>query len=184
MRGNSVGVFSVALAATLLLLGGATGAQRSSGSGPSMLASKPATSDPARFELTVDGIMRGPDLVGYPPSGLRWSADSQTLYFDWRKPGEERASTYAVAHDGGGLRRLSDDDVRNIPPSAGGRWDKARRRVLFVDDGDIVIVGADGVRRQITRTNGAESSPRWARNDTHVTWVREGNLFIAPVDPG
>jgi dipeptidyl aminopeptidase/acylaminoacyl peptidase len=184
MQGNSVGVFSVALAATLLLLGGATGAQRSSGSGPSMLASKPATSDPARFELTVDGIMRGPDLVGYPPSGLRWSADSQTLYFDWRKPGEERASTYAVAHDGGGLRRLSDDDVRNIPPSAGGRWDKARRRVLFVDDGDIVIVGADGVRRQITRTNGAESSPRWARNDTHVTWVREGNLFIAPVDPG
>ena len=26
--------------------------------------------------------------------------------------------------------------------------------------------------------------PRWARNDTHVTWTRDGNLFIAPVDPG
>lgn len=30
---------------------------------------------PARpFELTVDRIMRGPDLVGWTPTGLRWSA--------------------------------------------------------------------------------------------------------------
>ena len=45
------------------------------------------------FALTVDSIMRGPDLVGYPPDGLRWSADSQKLYFEWRKPGEDEAST-------------------------------------------------------------------------------------------
>ena len=25
-----------------------------------------------RFELTVDSIMRGPAIVGYPPSGRRW----------------------------------------------------------------------------------------------------------------
>ena len=28
------------------------------------------------FELTVDSIMRGPKLVGYAPTSLRWSADS------------------------------------------------------------------------------------------------------------
>ena len=82
-------------------------------------------------------------------------------------------------------RKLSEDEAKNIPPSAGGRWDKARRRVLFVDGGDIVLVDAiSGARRQITKTAGAESNPRWARNDTHVTWMREGNLFIAPIDPG
>ena len=43
--------------------------------------------------------MRGPDLVGYPPTGLRWSADSQKLYFDWRKPAEDKASTYVVGRD-------------------------------------------------------------------------------------
>ena len=76
-------------------------------------------------------------------------------------------------------RRLSDDEVRNVPP-AGGVWDKAKRRVVFADAGDIVMV--DGDRRvQITRTTGGESSPRWARNDTHVTYVRDGNLFIVPV---
>ena len=69
-------------------------------------------------------------------------------------------------------------------PSANGRWDKAHRRVLFVDGGDVVLVdSARGIRRQITRTTGAESNPRWAHNDTQVTYVRDGNLFIVPLEP-
>jgi dipeptidyl aminopeptidase/acylaminoacyl peptidase len=137
-----------------------------------------------RFELTVDSIMRGPDLVGYPPTDLRWSADSQRLYFEWRKPGEDEASTYEVARTGGTPRKLPDDERKKVAPGTG-RWDKAHRRVLFVDGGDIVLVDAQsGTRRQITRTTGNESSPRWARNDTHITFVRDGNLFIVPVEPG
>jgi dipeptidyl aminopeptidase/acylaminoacyl peptidase len=125
--------------------------------------------------------MRGPELVGWTPSGLRWSTDSRHLYFDWRRPGEDEFSTYVVSRGGGEPRKLSDDDVKNIPP-AGGRWDKARTRVLFVEGGDIVMFDSTtGRRRHITRTTGGESSPRWARGDTHVTFVREGNLFIVPV---
>lgn len=37
---------------------------------------------PTRLQLTVDSIMRGPELVGWPPTQLRWSPDSQTLYID------------------------------------------------------------------------------------------------------
>jgi dipeptidyl aminopeptidase/acylaminoacyl peptidase len=150
----------------------------------SAAARQPASSAAARFELTVDSIMRGPDLVGYPPSGLRWSADSQNLYFEWRKPGEDEASTYVVGRSGGVPRKLSDEERKNIPPAGGARWDRSRRRVVFVDDGDVVLVDAQtGIRRQITRTTGSEANPRWARNDTHITFVREGNLFIVPVEP-
>jgi dipeptidyl aminopeptidase/acylaminoacyl peptidase len=145
-------------------------------------SSKPAPAPAGRFELTVDSIMRGPDLVGYPPTGLRWSPDSKNLYFEWRKPGEDESSTYVVARDGGEPRKLTEEQSKEVPP-AGGRWDKARRRVLTVDGGDIVLVDATtGARRQITRTSGGESNPRWARNDTHITYVRDGNLFILPVD--
>jgi dipeptidyl aminopeptidase/acylaminoacyl peptidase len=150
----------------------------------SAAAKRPAAAQSGRFDLTVDSIMRGPDLVGYPPTDLRWSADSQRLYFEWRKPGEDEASTYEVARTGGAPRKLSDEERKKVP-SATGRWDKSRRRVLFVDGGDVVLVDAQtGTRRQITRTTGNESSPRWARNDTHITFVRDGNLFIVPVDPG
>ncbi len=135
-----------------------------------------------RFDLTVDSIMRGPDLVGYPPTGLRWSADSQKLFFEWRKPGEKEASTYVVGRDGGEPRKLPDEEAKAVP-AANGRWDKAHRRILFVDGGDIVLVdSASGTRRQMTRTTGSESNARWARHDTHVTYVRDGNLFMVPVD--
>jgi len=137
-----------------------------------------------KFPLTVDSIMRGPDLVGYAPDNLRWSADSQRLYFDWRKPGEEESSTYWVPRDGGTPTKLTDDQKKTAPP-ANGRWDKAHKRVLFVDKGDVILLEANGTRRWITRTTAGESSPRWARHDTAVTYVREGNLFIAPLDdPG
>lgn len=145
-------------------------------------ARKLAEAGTAPFQLTVDSIMRGPDLVGFPPSGLRWSGDSTRLYFEWRRPGEDEASTYVVDRDGSARRKLSEDERKLAPPAAGGRWDRARRRVLFVDDGDIALVDTvAGTRRQITRTTDTEGNPRWARGESHVTFTRGGNLFIVPV---
>src|SRR6266480_1721022 len=62
------------------------------------------------FSLTVDSIMRGPKLVGYPQTGLRWSGDSSRLYFEWRRPGDDEAATYVVSKDDGDVapRKLSD----------------------------------------------------------------------------
>jgi dipeptidyl aminopeptidase/acylaminoacyl peptidase len=151
-----------------------------------LVAQQPAASGAKgtpRFELTVDNIMRGPDLVGYPPSALRWSADSRKLYFSWRHPGEDEPSTYVVDRNGGTPVKLTDDEAKHAPPPLG-RWDKAHKRVVFVDAGDVVLIDAAGERRQITRTTGAESNPRWVRNDSAISFVRDGNLFVIPVDGG
>jgi dipeptidyl aminopeptidase/acylaminoacyl peptidase len=150
---------------------------------PALLAQAPAAKTDGKFALTVDSIMRGPDLVGYPPDGLRWSADSKKLFFDWRKPGEEEASTYVVGKDGGTPAKLTDAEKKTAPP-ANGRWDTARKRVLFADRGDIVMIDGSGARKWITRTTAGESSPRWAKNDSAITYVREGNLFLVPLDGG
>jgi len=133
----------------------------------------------ARFPLTVDSIMRGPDLVGYPPEGLRWSPDSSKLFFEWRRPGQDEAKTYVVGRDAGAPVELTDEHKKNAPP-VNGRWDDAHKRVVFIDRGDVVLL--DGpVRRQITRTSGVESNPRWARHDSAITFVQNGNLFLVPV---
>ncbi|HSK11208.1 MAG TPA: prolyl oligopeptidase family serine peptidase [Vicinamibacterales bacterium] len=163
------------------------------------LAARPSTAPPGtagqaaparslavtgRTALTVETIMKGPSLVGYPPSALRWAADSSELYFEWRKPGEEEASTYAVGREGGEPRKLSDEARKKVPPRAG-QWDAARRRVLFAEGGDIALLDTGtGTRVQITRTTGAESNPRWARGETAVTFVRDGNLFLVPLASG
>src|SRR6516165_9410483 len=38
-----------------------------------------------RLELTVDTIMRGPQLAGYTPNDARWSGDGQHIYFRWKQ---------------------------------------------------------------------------------------------------
>jgi dipeptidyl aminopeptidase/acylaminoacyl peptidase len=173
------------LAAVALVAGSAhlTGAAIERAAAP-RAQDRAATKGSASFALTVDSIMRGPKLVGYPPTGLRWSGDSARLYFEWRRPGDDEASTWVVNRDGSQLRQLSDDDRRSAPP-ASGAWDKAHRRVLFVDRGDIVMVDSiAGTRRQITRTTGGEANPRWARHETAVTFTRDNNLFVVPLDSG
>jgi dipeptidyl aminopeptidase/acylaminoacyl peptidase len=137
---------------------------------------------PAGFPLTVDSIMRGPELVGNPPNNLRWSGDSKELYFEWLMPKEDLPATWVVARAGGAPRRLTEAERRDAP-LASGQWDASRRRILGVDRGDIVIIDTVNRRRlDVTRTTGAESNPRWARGETHVTFVRDNNLFIVPVD--
>ena len=136
------------------------------------------------FDLTVDSIMRGPKLVGYPPTGLRWSGDSSRLYFEWRQPADDESSTWVVARDGGQPRRLTDEERRSAPP-VNGRWDAAHRRVLFVDRGDVVLLDTvAGTRRQITRTTGNEANPRWARRESAITFTRDNNLFVVPLESG
>jgi dipeptidyl aminopeptidase/acylaminoacyl peptidase len=141
-----------------------------------------AAAAPPKLELTVDGIMRGPGLVGYPPSGLRWSGDSRELYFEWRHPGEDEPATWVVSRDGGEPRRLTDEE-RKKAPAADAVWDDGHRRAIFVDDGDVVMVDSVAhTRRQVTRTTEKESSPRWARRESHVSFLRGNDLFLVPVE--
>jgi dipeptidyl aminopeptidase/acylaminoacyl peptidase len=146
---------------------------------------KVAPVPPGTPMLTIDGIMRGPKLVGTSPSAVRWSRDSSTIYFSWQKPDEERASTWAIKKDGTGLTKLTDDQARDIVTPVTGRWDRARKRALVVENGDIVIIdGATGARKVLMRTSAAESTPRWVRNETAITFVRENNLFLISLAGG
>src|SRR5207248_965264 len=107
------------------------------------------------FELTVDGIMRGPRLVGYPPERVYWSQDSQRVYFRWKSPDEPRLkemSLYVVNRDDTGLRRLSDDEAREAPPPLG-ELSKDKTMTVFAEEGDIFVYDhAKNQRRQVTRT--------------------------------
>ncbi len=143
----------------------------------------PASATSAPAMLTVDGIMRGPKLVGNSPSAIRWSKDSTKIYFSWQKAGDERAATYVVNRDGTGLKQLTADEVRAIDAPPTGRYDRARKRLLTIENGDVVVYDtATGARRLLTRTAAAESSARWARNDTAVTFVRGNDLYVLGLD--
>ncbi|MBP6702484.1 MAG: hypothetical protein KA385_03200, partial [Vicinamibacteria bacterium] len=137
---------------------------------------------PAPFDLSVASIMRGPKLVGYAPDSIRWAGDSKEFWFEWRQSGDAETSTW-VANAATGVTRKLTDAERKAVPAPGADWDKARRRAVFAQGGDVVLVDTVArTRRVITRTSGAEARPRFVKNETHVAFLSSGALFLIPIE--
>src|SRR5436190_16126979 len=152
------------------------------------IAANAQAASPAKpFELTIDNIMRGPDLVGYEPTAVRWSRDSQTIYFSWKRAGEPHTAdfaTYAVKADGSGLRKLSEDEAKQqAPPNGDMSADK--KTTVYADSGDIFLYNNQtGERRQVTKTSDAEGNPRFIGDQRHISFTRQNNLYILSLDDG
>ncbi len=144
-------------------------------------------SSPKKFELTVDGIMRGPDLVGYEPTRVYWSQDGQRVYFRWKRAGEARLKEpdlYVVNRDGSGLRKLSEDDAKQAPPLTGD-ISKDKTMTVYAEEGDIFIYAhVKGERRQITSTIDGETSPRFTKDQKYIVFTRQNNLYRMALDGG
>ena len=139
-----------------------------------------------QFDLTIDNIMRGPALVGYEPSGVRWSPDNKKIYFTWKRADEPRVaetSTYVVNADGSGLRKLSEEEARQAPPT--GDLSDDKKTIVYADSGDIFLFNNQtGERRQLTKTADVEANPRFIGNQRHVSFTRQNNLYSLSLDNG
>ncbi len=138
-----------------------------------------------KFELTIDNIMRGPGLTGHEPTSVRWSPDGQKIYFRWKKadePVRAELSTYAVNADGTGLRKLSEDEVKLLPP-VGGDLSDDKKSVVYADAGDIFVYElATGQRKQLTKTSDAETNPRFSADHRSIIFSRQNNLYSFSLD--
>jgi dipeptidyl aminopeptidase/acylaminoacyl peptidase len=153
------------------------------------LAFSPLAAAPSgkKFQLTIENIMRGPNLVGFEPSAVRWSGDSRKIYFQWKQATDPIAApfdTYVVNSDGTGLHKLSEEESRLVPPAAVDT-NQDRSLSVFAAEGDLVVIeNATGRRRQVTKTAEAETNPRFTPDGHHITYMKGGNLFLMSLDNG
>jgi dipeptidyl aminopeptidase/acylaminoacyl peptidase len=140
-----------------------------------------------RFALTIDNIMRGPGLVGYEPAQVRWSFDSQRVYFQWKQAGDKLDApldTYTANRDGSDLRKLGDDEAKALP-LAGGDTSKDKHYTVYSRDGDIFIYDTtDGKVRQVTKTSDAETNPHFLADGKRIYFTRAGNLYVLSLETG
>ncbi len=151
-----------------------------------MLTAFCAASLAVAADLTVDHIMKGPGLTGYEPTGIRWSADSQRIYFQWKQwndPQNQPFDTYVVNRDGGGLRKLTEEEAKDTAPPLNGNRSLDRKWTVFAASGDIQLYDhASGKSRRITYTADIESNPRFTRDSKRIAFVRGNNLFVMSID--
>jgi hypothetical protein len=128
-----------------------------------------------KFLLTIDNIMRGPELYGYPPQEVRWSGDNQRIYFQWKQasePFDKPADTWMVPRDSGYPRKLSDEDAKTAPPVSGDTT-RDRKRTVYVRDGDLFLYDFTiDKARQLTKTLDAEKDPRFTQDEKRVAFTR------------
>jgi dipeptidyl aminopeptidase/acylaminoacyl peptidase len=139
------------------------------------------------FALTVDNIMRGPGLVGYEPSGIRWSHDSRLIYFQWKQANdalEAPMDTYEINRDGSGLRKLTSEEIKELPP-IGGDTSKDRHFTVYSQSGDVYLYdNTSGKTRQITKTTEAELNPHFLPDGKRIYFARGNNLFLMSLADG
>jgi len=140
-----------------------------------------------KFALTIDSIMRGPELVGYEPAAVRWSHDSAHVYFQWKQFTDKDAApmdSYTANRDGSGLRKLTDEEVRDLPP-AGGDPSRDKRLTVYSSTGDLFLLdNTTGKVQQLTKTNDAETNPHFLPDGKRIVYMRGGNLYVMSLDSG
>ena len=139
------------------------------------------------FALTIDNIMRGPALYGYEPAAVRWSWDGARVIFQWKQNTEKEIApmeTYTVNRDGSGLRKLTDEEVRQLPPAQGDTT-KDKRLMVYASAGDLFTFdNTTGKITQLTKTTDAETNPRFTADGKRISFSRGGNLYLMSLDSG
>lgn len=140
---------------------------------------------PPKFELTIDNIMRGSEMIGTQPTQVRWSQDSQRVYFLWKEPGTLRLKdpdTYVVNRDGSGLKKLTEEEAKQTPP-ASGELSKDKKFTVYADDGDIFLYNHTQNRTtQLTKSTEIESNPHFTVDQRHIYYIRGMNLFVLSLE--
>jgi dipeptidyl aminopeptidase/acylaminoacyl peptidase len=141
------------------------------------------------FPLTLQSIMRGPEIVGQSPTSVRWSDDGRWIYFRWLPGGNEwhaERELYRVSAEGGEPELLGEAaaDSLAVYISGGDLSGDRGSRVTSVE-GDLFLVDrASGTVRRLTETADAESSPVFSGNGEDVFFRRDGNLYALRLADG
>lgn len=133
--------------------------------------------------LTIDQIMQGEDFVGYLPSRVSWSDDSQNIYFSWNPEKDTLRSTYRADISSMAIAQLSVDELKT--QSSAGSYSNDYSWKVYEKNGDLFLIDLGSYKvRQITNTLARESSPLFSGDDSQIIYQSDKNLFAWNISNG
>jgi len=132
---------------------------------------------PNNSTLTIPQIMQGDRFVGFLPSRISWSADSETIYFSWNPEMDTISSLYKTDLNGSDPVPVSVAEQKEI---RGGNGDFSSDRTfkVYADNGDLFLLNrTTGEETQLTNTTTGESSPFFAKDDQVIVYRSGNDLF-------
>ncbi len=134
------------------------------------------------FPLTIESIMRGPELLGQAPSRVTWTDDSRWVYFRWLPgghPWDESSKLYRVPASGGEPEEVPEDEADSVAIiTASGDLSRDRKLRISSVGGDLYLVDRNSLAvRRLTETLEGEASPLFSTDERSILFTRSGNVF-------
>ena len=168
------------------------------------LLAVPALPAMAQGKLTLERVFASPDLSGPQPRALKLSPDGKLVtLLKPREDEKDRLDLWAVDTATGAQRMLVDSKKagtgadlseaekmqrerdRSVAGSSGIAtydWAPDGRNILVPVDGDLYLAALDGKVTRLTDTPEGELNGIVSPKGGYVSYVREGNFFVQPID--
>ena len=167
---------------------------------PEQAVSQTKSEEPEKFELTINNIMKGDELVGTAPEAITWSWDGKMLYFQWQKPDEDKSKLYALKKKELHPKEIKDEDIlKNIPLSQSTeyrfprlfsygfdiKFDRQKKRALLTKNGDLSLLDLKtGKIKPLINTDDRESNADFCFDQNSIYFTREDNLYTLSLKDG
>jgi dipeptidyl-peptidase-4 len=164
----------------------------------------PAFSQSAKKFLTIEGIFAEGGITGRGPETIKWSPDNTKFSFIQRDDtGEHGQLWYVDASTGEKKVLVSEVKLAALAPSANQikderekervtryhvaayDWDPDSKHLLFDSQGQLWLYSIEnGTAVQITSAPAPSTDPKFSPDGNKVSYLREHNLYVRPVDGG
>ncbi|MEO0365628.1 MAG: S9 family peptidase [Pseudomonadota bacterium] len=137
----------------------------------------------AAAELSLETIMADPDWIGNPPEQAYWSDDSQSVFYEVKRPGEAIRDQYAVG--------VADASVEMVKPSgpttsnASRQYNSDRSAVVWIEAGDVFwrrLPEGDVV--QLTQTATTEAQVAFVWQESAVVYASDDGFVRHDLETG
>lgn len=126
--------------------------------------------------LSIDQIMQGDEFVGYLPTQISWSNNSQLIYFNWNPNNDILQSTYKVTINTKKIDKLSFVEIEL--QTNDGDFTKDYLWKVYEKNGDLFLINnSDSKITQITNTLAIESEPKFSNDERYFVYTVNNNLF-------
>lgn len=140
---------------------------------------------PKLDQLTVEKIMRDPKWIGTSPSNVYWSADGNSLYFNWNPDNATSDSLYFITLANHNPVKVSLQQRRNIVPDNSTSWNTSRTASVYTKDGDIFFKDLKtGNTRRIIQTTDNETNPVFSFDNKKIVYTSGLNLYSWDIATG
>src|SRR5690606_23133278 len=143
-----------------------------------------ATQAQSLGELTVEKIMRDPKWIGTAPTGINWSADGKTIYFNWNPDQAPADSLYKITLQNRVPQKVSKKERLSLPSSFG-TYNKSFSKMVYEKNGDLFLLDIpSGKVTQLTNTVGRESGATFSGDEKKIIYTFNQNLYAWEISTG